>query len=134
MSADRTRAADALVLAERALATLNELAPLRSPSVVERDAAIKRFEYSFDTGWKAGRQFLLATHGVDERSPKGVVRAARSVGVLSDEDAEQILAMADDRNLTVHTYNQALASEIFARLAGHSALLTRWIDAMRRKL
>jgi hypothetical protein len=72
VNADRTRTTDALTLANRALTTLDELAPLKAPSVIEPDAAIKRFEYSFDTTWKAARHFLLAVHGIDERSPKFV--------------------------------------------------------------
>jgi uncharacterized protein YutE (UPF0331/DUF86 family) len=53
---------------------------------------------------------------------------------VSAEEAEKMLAMTDDRNLTVRTYNQALAGEIFSRLKDHSALLSRWIVAMRRGL
>jgi len=109
--------------ARRALATLKELALLARPSVVERDAAIKRFEYSFDIIWKTARQHLLSVHGIDQRSPKSVIRACRVAGLLSDEKTEAALAMADDRNLTVHTYNEAWAREVFGRLAGHAELL-----------
>jgi hypothetical protein len=40
--------------------------------------------------------------------------------------------MADDRNLTIHTYNQALAEEIFSRLAGHARTLDAWLDSRER--
>ena len=39
--------------------------------------------------------------------------------------------MADDRNLTVHTYDEALAEEIFKRLPGHADLMDRWLSGMR---
>ena len=42
-----------LDLAARAQATFVELADLAAPSALERDAAIKRFEYSFEATWKA---------------------------------------------------------------------------------
>ena len=120
--------------AGRALATLEELSGLARPSLVERDAAIKRFEYSFDVVWKAARQYLLDVNGVDERTPKSVVRAARVAGLLSDERAEAALAMTDDRNLTVHTYNEALAREVYLRLSAHAAILGAWLGAMNAGL
>lgn len=43
---DRSR--ERLTIAARALASLRELAVLTQPTAVERDAAIQRFEYSFE--------------------------------------------------------------------------------------
>ena len=40
--------------------------------------------------------------------------------------------MADDRNLVVHIYREALARRIHANLSGHAATLTAWLSAMRR--
>ena len=120
--------------ADRALATLKELSDLTVPSQVQRDAAIKRFEYSIDIVCKSARQYLLIVNGVDERTPKTVIRAARVAGLLGDERAEAALAMANDRNLTVHTYNEALAREVYGRLSRHAALLDVWLGAMNAGL
>ena len=38
--------------------------------------------------------------------------------------------MTDDRNLTVHTYNEALAREVYIRLSAHAAILGTWLGAM----
>lgn len=54
-------------------------------------------------------------------------------GKASVSDVERDV-MADDRNLTVHTYNEELAKRIFGDLAGHSALLARWISAMEQPM
>jgi len=121
---------DRLASARRALARFEQLSGLARPSTIERDAAFKRFEYSLDVVWKASRQYLLDVSGVDERTPKSVVRAARIAGLRSDEQTEAALAMTDDRNLTVHTYNEALAREVFARLSQHAATLSAWLEAM----
>lgn len=51
--------------------------------------------------------------------------------MLSDSDAEDAIRIADDRNLTVHMYKQDLGEEIAERLAGHAAVLRRWLDALR---
>lgn len=116
--------------AERALASFQELSGLTNPSVLERDAAIKRFEYSFDIVWKTARFWLLQIGGVDQRTPKGVIRAARVANLLTDEQTVAALAMANDRNLTVHTYDEALARDVFARLDKHADLLQVWLAAM----
>lgn len=129
---ERTR--ERLSVATRALASLRELTALASLTAIERDAAIQRFEYSFEAAWKAAQQFLRDREGVEVASPKAAMRAAREIGVLTDLDAEAALRMADDRNRTVHTYNEPLAQEIAARLAGHCALLERWLAEMTRRL
>ena len=57
------RVLERIQVAEKALATLKELAFLEDPSPVERDAAIQRFEYTFEAFWKA----LLLKHRPDLR-------------------------------------------------------------------
>ena len=42
------------------------------------------------------------------------------VGMLGEEDARLALVMVDDRNLTVHAYNDAVAEAISQRLAGYA--------------
>ena len=42
--------------------------------------------------------------------------------------------MVDDRNVTSHTYHEAIAVKIAARLPAYSALLQRWLDQARRAL
>jgi len=42
--------------------------------------------------------------------------------------------MADDRNLTAHTYNEGLAEAIFGRLPRHLATLESWLGAIRERL
>ena len=53
-----------------------------------------------------------------------------SVGLLDEQAARQALVMTDDRNLTVHTYNEALADAIFARLPDYAQLMDEWLRAM----
>ena len=38
--------------------------------------------------------------------------------------------MTDDWNLTDHTYNEALAREVYVRLSAHAAILGAWLGAM----
>lgn len=129
---DRTR--ERLSLASRALSSLRELAALEKPSAIERDAAIQRFEYSFESVWKAAQRFLFDIEGFEVGSPKSCVRASREAGLLSDPDAADALVMADDRNLTAHTYNEGVASAIFGRLPRHLEVMEGWLQAMSERM
>ena len=123
-----------LATARTALATLNELVSKSARSKVERDAAIQRFEYTFEATWKAAQLFLREVEGLEVGSPKRAARAGLQVGLFDAARARQLLAMVDDRNLTVHTYNEQLAEEINSRLSDHALLLQHWLDQMAARL
>ena len=124
----RTR--ERLAVARRALGTLQTLLAQDNPSDVVRDAAIQRFEYSFEAAWKAAQAYLLEVEGTDVASPRAAIRDSYKVGRLGEDDTRAALSMVDDRNLTVHTYNEALAKAIFARLGAHARVLAAWLEAL----
>jgi len=121
-----------LQMARRALATLQELTPITSPTSVERDAAIQRFEYSTEACWKAAQSMLSMHFGLELASPKSVIRASAQNGLLTEAAARLAMDLVDDRNLTSHTYNEALAQAIWSRLPGHLAVLQQWMEALER--
>jgi nucleotidyltransferase substrate binding protein (TIGR01987 family) len=121
-----------LALARRALGSLREV--LAEPkTAITRDAAIQRFEYSFETTWKAAQRHLRDTEGLDPGSPASVVRATHSVGLLDETAARLGLEMVRDRNLTVHTYNERLADEIYSRLQSYLAMMDSWLSAIEHR-
>jgi nucleotidyltransferase substrate binding protein (TIGR01987 family) len=128
------RLRERLTVAARAVETLRELALLPGPTRTERDAAIQRFEYSFEATWKAAQRYLQIVEGTVVGSPKAAIRASRESGLLDATTTEQALGMADDRNLTAHTYNESLAVAISARLPRHLTTLEAWLRAMRDRL
>jgi len=120
-------------VAERALATLQDV--LAEPkSGIVRDASIQRFEYTFEAIWKAAQLFLRRHEGQEVSSPKGVVRACGQAGLLTEDQLPLALRMVDDRNLTVHTYDEGLAEELYSRLAGHRKLMEQWLRAIESGL
>ncbi len=129
---ERTR--ERLAVARKALATLAEVVGQPNPTKITRDAAIQRFEYTFEAVWKAGQSYSREIEGIETGSPKGAVRAALQTGLLREDDVRGALAMADDRNETVHTYNEALADAIYKRLAGHVQIMDRWLEAMEARM
>jgi len=129
------RLIERIALADGALATLEELLQAGDEtSTVIRDAAIQRFEYSFEAVWKAAQRYLRVLEGRVESSPKSVIRASVAVGLVSEEDGRLALKMVDDRNLTSHTYNEALARQIFSALPGYARIMRAWLDAMNARL
>ena len=117
--------------AEKALMRFAEAMAVINPNDLERDATIQRFEFTFEALWKAAKLFLLVHEGIDAASPKSVIRACRESGILTEQEAGQALIMADDRNLTVHMYNEPLAVEIYSRLRVHYPLMCQWLAAMK---
>ena len=85
-----------------------------------RDAAIQRFEFTFELAWKSASA-CVRTEGLDARSPREAFRVAHRLGWV-DDDALW-LRMLDDRNRTSHSYNEAVAEEIFSRLPEYAAAL-----------
>ncbi len=127
------RLRERLATAGRALRTLQDLLRESKTDIV-RDAAIQRFEYTFEAVWKAVQAFLSRIEGLDAGSPKAAIRACYRIGLLTEEESRRALAMADDRNLTVHTYNEALAEQIYSRIFDHASLMESWLKAMERRL
>jgi nucleotidyltransferase substrate binding protein (TIGR01987 family) len=116
--------------AKRALRTLQELVDSQNLTIIERDAAIQRFEYTFEAAWKAGKAFLREIEGLEIGSPKGVIRGFLQVGLFTEEQTALALAMVDDRNLTSHTYNEGLAEQICDQLGNYAELMADWLSDM----
>jgi nucleotidyltransferase substrate binding protein (TIGR01987 family) len=127
------RLKEQLALADKALQSLEVLAfkSVDEVSDIERDAAIQRFEYTQEAMWRAAQRYLLVVEGLEANSPKGVIRAAATTTMLEEEEARLAFQMIDDRNLTVHTYNEELANAIFSRLGAYAHLLRAWLARLR---
>ncbi len=103
-----------------ALARLGEA--LSEPrSDIVRDAAIQRFEFSFELFWKT-LKVRAERDGLRAVSPRESLRAAFQLGLLDDD--EQVFQMLEDRNRTSHLYNAAMAEDVFGRIPVYHALMT----------
>lgn len=112
--------ATAAELAEQKIQFKQAVSKLKSAlaeqeSELERDGCIQRFEFCVDLMWKTLKTFLSIRHGIVCNSPKSCVREAFGAEVIP-EDNPLWLKMLDMRNLTVHTYKEQLAKEIFDQL------------------
>ena len=77
------------------------------------DATIQRFEFTFELFWKSLKDFFYEK-GLELHYPKDIIKQAYSDKIINDE--KLWLQMLQDRNLTSHTYDEALADEIFLRI------------------
>lgn len=106
-----------------AAARLQEAVAQPESSIV-RDAVIQRFEFSFELVWKALKLYL-ERQGHECGGPRPTLKKAFADGLIATpEEADVWLQMLEDRNLTSHAYDEALATRIYQHVVGdYSALL-----------
>ena len=97
---------------EQALGRLREVVAEPETAII-RDAAIKRFEFTFELAWKAIQRYLR-DEGMTCRSPKSCLREAFTLGIIPDDP--RWIRLIDDRTLTAHTYDEETAKTIFRNL------------------
>ena len=128
------RIKERIQVARKALSTLRELTNKPDLSMVERDAAIQRFEYTFEATWKAAQLYLAEVEGVTVNSPKGVVRASWQADLFDEAASKLALQMCDARNMTVHTYNEKIAMTIYHQIEDYVGVFATWLSAIEKKL
>jgi nucleotidyltransferase substrate binding protein (TIGR01987 family) len=118
---------------KRALETFKEILD-ESFSVIVRDAAIQRFEYSFEVIWKLLKEYLKEKEGIICNSPKSCFREAFNVHILDEEETIKALEMTDDRNLTSHAYIEKVAQKIYERLSVYLELNHKIFNQINKNL
>ncbi|MCI2424438.1 nucleotidyltransferase substrate binding protein [Candidatus Acetothermia bacterium] len=97
---------------KRAIQRLKEVLELEK-TAINRDSAIKRFEFCFDLAWKSVKSFAKIK-GLECYSPRDCFKIAFQLKLI-DYD-ERWLEMIDDRNKTAHLYKEELADKVYFRL------------------
>jgi nucleotidyltransferase substrate binding protein (TIGR01987 family) len=85
----------------------------------------QKFEYTLELCWKAIKFALKEQEGIDEASPKKVVKAWYLTGHLSEDDYLALIAAIDDRNKLSHIYDAEEFTLIIARLPECAQLMQR---------
>jgi len=122
-----------LASCRRALTTLAEAVEMPF-SIIVRDGTVQRFEYSFESLWKLLKTYLDQYEGIVCNSPKSCFREALQVDLLSVKETETCLEMTDDRNLTSHTYIEAIAEEIYGRLPSHLTVMNKLLANIQERI
>jgi nucleotidyltransferase substrate binding protein (TIGR01987 family) len=103
------------------LAAAVGLARARPLSDLEKQGLIQAFEFTHELAWNVMRDYFAYQGNTAITGSRDAVREAFSKGLLND--GEGWMEMLQSRNLTSHTYNQAVADEIVARIIGSYFML-----------
>jgi nucleotidyltransferase substrate binding protein (TIGR01987 family) len=93
-----------------------------------RDAVIQRFEFTYELAWNMLKAYLK-TQDIEVLSPKETLKIAFQQGLLEDASAWSELHLK--RNLTSHTYDEALAEAIYTYLETSGVIL---FEALQTKM
>ena len=95
-----------------------------------RDSAIQRFEIAFELAWKSAKAFLEEKHNTRCVSPQNCFRECFRLGLIDYDDTW--LSMLHDRNMTVHTYNEEIAEEIYKKIPEYLKILNSLSDSLSK--
>lgn len=113
----------------RSLETLKEI--LNEPfSIIVRDAAIQRFEYTFEAFWKFVKEYLRIKEKIIANSPKQCFRELFTIGIITEDENVRFLEMTDERNMTSHTYKEEVANIIYGGLKKYYELMKNTIGKL----
>ena len=96
-----------------------------------RDAAIQRFEFTFELFWKT-LQAYCRLQGIEANSPRASLREAFRIGLMDDDS--RYMAMLQSRNLASHTYEEALAEVIYAALPAFAEAMRTTVTRLQADL
>ena len=110
---NRPRWTERLVVFGNALERLTVVVDLSRQRLLdefERDSLIKRFEFTYEMGWKLMMSFEKENGVTGMLGSKDVVRHAVALGLI--ENGEAWMDMIDARNQTSHVYDEDTAAEV----------------------
>lgn len=116
---------------EKALCSLEKAAAF--PAMEGRlniDATIQRFEFTIELFWKLLKS-ILESKGVEVQYPKDVLKESFR-GNLIDHELVW-LKMLQDRNLSSHTYDEALADRVFLDIQTYLPVLRVTFNTLSKK-
>ena len=91
-----------------------KLAQQRPLSKLEEQGLIKAFEYTHELAWNMLKDFLESRGARNLYGSKDTTREAFKRGLI--KNGEAWMDMIKNRNLTSHTYDQAIASQIISAI------------------
>ena len=107
-----TKLTNRLASLERGLDRLRE-AVTEAETDLEIDGVIQRFEFTYELFWKCLKAYL-ELQGIRCRSPRDCFKEAYALQLIQDE--EIALRLIEDRNETVHLYDEEKSREVYRRV------------------
>lgn len=95
-----------------------------------RDAAIQRFEFTFELAWKCVA-LAARKEGLEVASPRRAWQSAFQLGWIQEDGLW--LDMLEDRNRASHSYREATAEAIYSRLARYVDAISELLSELKRQ-
>ncbi|WP_010419549.1 nucleotidyltransferase substrate binding protein [Anaerophaga thermohalophila] len=93
----------------KAFQYLKDTLTIKEPSDAERAGIIQFYEVAFELAWKTLKDFLTA-EGFSVKSPREALKTAFQNDYINNGDLW--INALDSRNLSAHTYDEAMAKEL----------------------
>jgi nucleotidyltransferase substrate binding protein (TIGR01987 family) len=94
----------------KAMSHLETALQIEQPDLLQTAGIIQFFEISFELAWKILKDYLEEQGFQDVKSPRAALKKAFEIGLISQ--GQEWLELLEDRNRTVHTYDEETATEI----------------------
>jgi len=101
------------------------------PEIVQdcvESGQIQKFEISSELLWKTLKIFLYEISGIDEKSPKSVIKSFFNSGYCSYEEYEMLMTMINDKNSLSHVYNSEMMQSIRTRLSDFLKVMKKCLE------
>lgn len=98
----------------KALSRLEEVLDIEPFDDYIYDAAIQRFEFTYELAWKLLKAFLFFQGIVEANTPRETFKEAFSAGIIIE--GSTWIKMLEDRNLTSHTYDEEISKVVYYRI------------------
>lgn len=102
-------------MAFQQLQSAHGLAQKRSLSDLEKQGYIQAFEFTHELAWNVLKDYIEHTGGQKLIGSKDTTREAFQKGLI--DDGNSWMEMIKSRNLTSHTYNEAVSKEIIEKIS-----------------
>ncbi len=107
---------------------IDSLEPIMQDLV--RNGQVQKFEYCTEFFWKTMKLYLSLYEGLEERSPKAVIKAFFRTQKISSALYESMIQMIDHRNLFSHVYNQDQFLELWSYLPEHAKVMKEVLNIL----
>jgi nucleotidyltransferase substrate binding protein (TIGR01987 family) len=112
---------------KKVLNQLSRFLEHKSLNEMEEQGLIQAFEYTFELAWKTLQDYLEIESGyVELKGPRPVLKQAFKDGIITK--GEVCMEMLNDRNRSVHTYDEDIAKEIINAITNSYFPLLKQLD------
>jgi nucleotidyltransferase substrate binding protein (TIGR01987 family) len=116
---------------EKAYKLLERTLQINNPSEAEKGGIIQFYEMAFELAWKMLKDYLEA-EGLHTQSPREVLKTAYQYEFITN--GHEWIDALDDRNLTVHTYDEKMADQVVEKIKySYFNLLKNLYQSFREK-